>query len=70
MFEQPYLEQYLNFYFPWLKIPDIKIMHFKILMYVNICTLSKQRNDEWTGAIEQRISGCIDFVASKAVYHP
>ena len=27
-------------------------------------------NDEWAGAIEQRISGRIDFVASEAVYHP
>ena len=36
----------------------------------NIISLCKQRNDEWAGAIEQRISGCIDFVASKTVYHP
>ena len=36
----------------------------------NIISLCKQRNHEWAGAIEQRISGCIAFVASKTVYHP
>ena len=36
----------------------------------NIISLCKQRNDEWAEAIEHRISNCIDFVASEAVYHP
>ena len=36
----------------------------------NIISLCKQRKDEWAGAIEQLICSCVEFVASKAVYHP
>ena len=55
-----------------LKHPDSdKISEARtIKLKNNIISLCKQRNDEWTGAIEQRISGCIDFVAREAVYHP
>ena len=45
------------------KARTIKLKH-------NITSLCKQSNDEWAEAIEQRISDCIGFVASEAVYHP
>ena len=46
-----------------------KIAEARTIKLKNIISLCKQRNDEWAGAIEQRISGSTDFVAREALYH-
>ena len=41
------------------------MLHFKVSI-LNRCNL---RKDAWATEVERRVSGCIDLVASDAVYH-
>ena len=43
----------------------VTMLHFKVSI-LNRCNL---RKDAWATEVERRVSGCIDLVASEAVYH-